>query len=89
MKGIQLPLKHNKGGKIGRYHTRADFLHGHCFYLGFCQPARDVERRIKETAKYIADANALADYSSHLPQPLLSDKLPRERRQANFAFFLA
>ena len=46
---------------IGRYHTRADFLHGHCFYLGFCQPTQDVERRIKETAKYIEDARALAD----------------------------
>ena len=46
---------------IGRYHTRADFLHGHCFYLGFCQPAQDVERRIKETAKYIEDARTLAD----------------------------
>jgi len=46
---------------IGRYHTRADFLHGHCFYLGFCQLVQDVERRIKETAKYIEDARTLAD----------------------------
>jgi hypothetical protein len=46
---------------IGRYHTRADFLHGHCFYLGFCEPAQDVERRIKETVEYIEDARALAN----------------------------
>jgi len=46
---------------IGRYHTRADFLHGHCFYLGFCQPTQDVERRIKETDEYIEAAKALAD----------------------------
>jgi len=46
---------------IGRYHTRADFLHGHCFYLGFCQPAQDVEHRIKETGEYIEDAKVLAD----------------------------
>ena len=45
---------------VGRYHTRADFLHGQCFYLGLCDPAEDVERRIRETADYIGDAEALA-----------------------------
>jgi hypothetical protein len=46
---------------IARYHIRSDFLHGHCFYLGLCEPAQEIERRIKETAKYIQDARALAD----------------------------
>jgi hypothetical protein len=45
---------------VGRYHTRADFLHGNCFYLGICEPPEDVERRIRETADYIRDAQQLA-----------------------------
>ena len=45
---------------IGRYHTRADYLHGQCFYDGLCEPSEDVERRIRETADYIRDAQELA-----------------------------
>lgn len=46
---------------VGRYHTRADFLHGECFYLGLCDPRADVERRIRETAQYIQDAEEIAN----------------------------
>ena len=45
---------------VGRYHTRADFLHGQCFYDGMCEPSEDVERRIRETDVYISDAEGLA-----------------------------
>ena len=45
---------------VGRYHTRADYLHGQCFYDGMCEPVEDVERRIRETAAYISDAEDLA-----------------------------
>ena len=43
-----------------RYYTRMGQLHGSCFYLGFCDPLDDTERRIRETADYIDDAEALA-----------------------------
>ena len=43
---------------VGRYFTRISYLHGTCFYSGICGP--DTERRIRETAAYIADAEALA-----------------------------
>ena len=43
---------------VGRYFTRISYLHGTCFYSGICGP--DVERRIRETNSYIADAEALA-----------------------------
>ena len=43
---------------VGRYFTRISYLHGTCFYSGICGP--DVERRIRETDAYIADAEALA-----------------------------
>ena len=46
---------------IGRYHTRADFLHGQCFYLGLRDLVEDIERRIRETADYIRDSENLAD----------------------------
>ena len=46
---------------IGRYHTRADFLHGLCFYLGVCEPVEEVRRRIIETKQYIEDAKRLAE----------------------------
>ncbi len=45
---------------VGRYHTRANYLHGHCFYDGMCEPAGQVERRIRETTEYIQDAQELA-----------------------------
>ncbi len=43
-----------------RYHTRQWELHGACFYLGACEPADEVERRIRRTADYINDAENLA-----------------------------
>ena len=46
-----------------RYHSRQSELHGDCFYLGLCEPADQVERRIRDTADYITDAEALAGYS--------------------------
>ena len=45
---------------VGRYYTRIGFLHGECFYNGMCEPAEEVERRIRETADYIRDAQELA-----------------------------
>ena len=35
---------------IGRYFSRQGHLHGECFYHGICEPAAEVERRIRETA---------------------------------------
>ena len=46
---------------VGRYHTRADYLHGQCFYDGMCEPQEDVERRIRETADYTRNAQELAN----------------------------
>lgn len=45
---------------VGRYHTRASYLHGQCFYNGICEPQEEVERRVRETDDYIRDAEALA-----------------------------
>ena len=45
---------------VGRYYSRQGVLHGDCFYLGLCEPLEDTERRIRETADYIADAERLA-----------------------------
>lgn len=45
---------------VGRYYSRQGVLHGDCFYLGLCEPLEDTERRIRETASYIADAERLA-----------------------------
>ena len=45
---------------VGRYYSRQGILHGDCFYLGLCEPMDDIERRIRETARYIADAERLA-----------------------------
>ena len=45
---------------VGRYYSRQTTLHGHCFYLGM--PATpETERRIRETALYIEDAERLAN----------------------------
>ncbi len=44
-----------------RYFTRQSFLHGECFYTGFCDPIEDIERLIRETADYIRDAERLAE----------------------------
>ena len=46
---------------IGRYYSRQGHLHGGCFYLGICQPLDEVQRRIRETAEYIRDAEGLAN----------------------------
>ena len=46
---------------VRRYYTRQGHLHGECFYLGLCDPQEEVERRIRETEAYIADAKQLAD----------------------------
>ncbi len=45
---------------VGRYYSRQGQLHGTCFYLGVCRPVAEVERRIRETADYIQDAENLA-----------------------------
>ena len=45
-----------------RYYSRQRYLHGRCFYLGLCAPVGQTERRIRETAQYIDDAEALAHY---------------------------
>ena len=45
---------------VDRYYARQSQLHGECFYLGLCEPADATERRIRETAGYIRDAERLA-----------------------------
>ena len=45
---------------VSRYYTRQGHLHGDCFYCGLCEPVDDTERRIRETADYIRDAEQLA-----------------------------
>ena len=42
----------------GRYYSRIHQLHGACFYDRRCNP--DTERRVRETAQYISDAEVLA-----------------------------
>ena len=42
----------------GRYYSRITNLHGNCFYVGHCN--QETERRIRETAQYISDAERLA-----------------------------
>ena len=42
----------------GRYYSRIHNLHGMCFYSRHCND--QTERRIRETAQYISDAEALA-----------------------------
>ena len=48
---------------IGRYYSRQGHLHGECFYHGICEPAAEVERRIRQTDDYISDAARLAGHS--------------------------
>ena len=46
---------------VARYYVRQGALHhGECFYLGLCEPLSETERRIRETAEYIDDAERLA-----------------------------
>ena len=44
-----------------RYYSRQVTLHGLCFYNGLCEPLDETERRIRETADYIGDAERLAE----------------------------
>ena len=46
---------------LARYFTRQDQLHGRCFYNAHCDPLEQTERRIRETADYIDDAERLAE----------------------------
>ena len=43
---------------VGRYYSRISQLHGACFHNGICNSETD--RRIRETADYIRDAERLA-----------------------------
>ena len=45
---------------VGRYYSRQSQLHGDCFYFGLCDPIEETERRIRETIRYIEDAESLA-----------------------------
>ena len=45
---------------LARYYSRQGHLHGECFCKGLCEPIDDTERRIRETADYIDDAERLA-----------------------------
>ena len=47
-------------GLVGRYYSRQETLHGRCFYLGLCDPMATTVRRIRETAQYIEDSEAMA-----------------------------
>ena len=59
-------LRHLSGADEGirhsmsHYYAAREALHGHCFYLGFCEPADDTERLIRETSAYIDKAEFLA-----------------------------
>jgi len=53
----------NVSSLVGRYYSRQGILHGTCFYLGICEPASEVHRRIYQTADYINDAESLAGYA--------------------------
>ena len=46
---------------LARYFTRQGQLHGRCFYNAHCDPLEQTERRIRETADYIDDAERLAE----------------------------
>ena len=48
----------NINSLLGRYYSRINQLHGSCFYVGHCN--EQTERRIRETAIYIEDAERLA-----------------------------
>ena len=45
---------------MSHYYAAREALHGHCFYLGFCEPIDGTERLIHETLDYIAEAERLA-----------------------------
>jgi len=57
----ELAMKHPQAeALVGRFYTGETFLHVHCFYLGICPP-EVVERRVRETGKYIEDARKLTE----------------------------
>ena len=58
---------------VGRYYSRISQLHGQCFYNGICDPV-ETERRIRETAGYIRDAEALPGWG--IPPTPLSRQSP-------------
>ena len=49
---------------VGRFYSRQGHLHGTCFYQGVCEPINEIERRIRQTADYINDAERLAGYAN-------------------------
>ena len=49
-----------KANLVSRYYSRQGHLHGECFYNNLCEPLSETERRIRETADYIDDAERLA-----------------------------
>ena len=56
----QLARQHGElNSLVGRYYSRISQLHGSCFYVGHCND--QTERRIRETAIYIDDAERLAN----------------------------
>ena len=61
-RGIALLAKDSEAADslLKRYFTRQSHLHGACFYLGVFEPFEEVERRIRQTADYITDAENLA-----------------------------
>lgn len=61
-RGIALLAKNSDAADslLKRYFTRQGHLHGTCFYLGVFEPFEEVERRIRQTADYINDAENLA-----------------------------
>ena len=46
---------------LRRYYSRQGSLHGECFYNGLCDLLEETERRIRETADHIEDAQRLAE----------------------------
>ena len=50
-----------QAGLRPRYYTRQGLLHGHCFYMGLCDPLEDTESLIRETSDYIEDVERLAE----------------------------
>ena len=46
---------------VNRYFATQNILHGDCFYLGLCEPTQDTARRIRETARYLEDAERFAN----------------------------
>ena len=45
---------------MSHYYAAREALHGHCFYLGFCEPIDGTERLINETMDYITETERLA-----------------------------